>query len=151
MVLGSVRIRSREADSKLRLRARLDGLVLDDLRLPTRALALQVSDDVEAAPLFCARIAPERFRASRNVLTFRDRRGEVAEAKGLATVRIRRTPADRLKLSVSGKRAAFLARGSTEVRITVAVHDLGQPAIPPQCVSAIEPVRPTTGGGIRFP
>jgi hypothetical protein len=139
LVVGSVRIRSTATDSKFRLRARIEGLVVDDLSQSSLALVLQLSDPLQVDPLLCVRIDPEQFRASRDQLRFRDRGGEIATAKGLTSMQLRRTPKGRVKLAAGGKHVAFLAGGLQQLRLTAAVQDVGQVGAPTHCVSALVP------------
>lgn len=150
MIVNRLRLRARDTDSKLGVFARLDGLVVDDLSGGNHGIDLQLADDPDA-PFFCASFAPETLRASSRTLRFRDKHGEVAAARGIASLRLRRKPSGRVKLRIGGKHVRFLVGDVPQLRVTVAVHETTGAQTQTRCLSAVEALRTTKGGGLRFP
>jgi hypothetical protein len=144
LLVRSLRVRERGAETQVKLLANFEGQGLKPLAPSTRALLLRVGPD-DGERLVCATIDADQFRASRRTLRVQDRRRFITGAEGLRRLRLRLNRSETAKVKAAG-RFPFATPGAGDYRVTVALRDATTDDGPSRCLRAVVRLEPKRHG-----
>jgi hypothetical protein len=136
--------------SKLRLRSTLDRAGQTDVNPRRQDVFVQLRP-AGGTDLFCAHVPAAKFKGKGRKFKFRDRKGQVASAKGLRKVAIKVRRNGTVRFRTAGKRAQLTGAHAGDLQVTIGFRDAAAGDAENRCAMTVQPFRAGRRGRLLAP